>query len=384
MRLNGAALNTRSLNAAQRLPVALAAEAALAVSPVFAATRVRLADGATPIVLAPELAPSAQRFGVAEFALAVEASMAQTVSRVGTGEAAIRFDGALFFAQTRYGSGDLEVTFEAKGDVGVAFGEGAAVIAPFEAELDGSRSRHGSGTAAIDVVLDFPASAIRRPAVSSATLLASLSAVLEPSHITGGGVRHIGMFGDLPVVLSMDEAGMNRQAHIGVLDVALVMASATGTLRKPTLAGAAANTVLLQAEFRTARHGAGTATTSVTASCDGAVFCRGTGDAPISVTAECTGQLLRKLQLGDVVVGVVAQVDFTRARAGDGAAVISISLTGGGAVVRRFSGEMVIEALSFSDAILNPDADDIAEQTFMRPASTRVLARPRTQREFTR
>lgn len=385
MRLNGATFNGRGINAAARVPVAMAGEApAAALSPLLDATRIRFGDGVVPLVFAGGLAASAHRFAVIEFDVGVSAALAQTVARSGTGAAVLALDGALFFAQTRYGSGELVVGLAARGDVGVQFGEGAVVMAPLELVLAGQRARTSGGAAAVALAMPFTASAIRRPQVSAAQLVATMSAQLEPSHITGGGVRYIGMFGEAPVVFSAVDAGMNRQAHIGTLQLASMDGSLLATTRRPTLAGNAETIVRLQADFQTTRRGQGVAVHTVLASCDGAVFVR--GDMPIvtAVVAELTPQLTRRIQLGEAVVGLLASGDFARKRTGEGAAVISIGLSGSGTRYRKLSGDLVIEALSFSDAVLNPDADDPAEHTFMRPAVVRVLARPFIQREFTR
>lgn len=384
MRLNGASLNARGVNASRRLPVAFSGDGVFAFVSDLTGTRTARGEGAAAVAFAPTFMASATRCGTGGAPLAFSGAMTPAVSRCGYGAAVLRLDGALYFARTVYAAGELTLALHAKGDVGVKFGEGAAVVRPLEAEFAGTRGRTGGGAGAIALGLDFTASAIRYPLVSGAQLVASLSAALDPSHITGGGVRYVGMFGEAPVTFSAVDAGMLRQAHIGTMDIALVAGSATGTVRRPTLAGAAAHTIGLQAEFATTRRGQGSAAVSVTAECDGAVFVRGDGAAPVVVAGQFTARATRHGSFDAAPIGISSEGAFVRLRTGSGAAVISIGLSGGGARRRTLSGAFVIEALTFGDGITNPDAEDIDSQVFARPALGREFVRPIIQKEFTR
>lgn len=381
MRLNGASLNGSS---ARRLPVALDGAAVLAVASELAPIRRVRMSGAAPIALAGEFQATARRYLVGEAPVTFDTALAQTVSRGASGTAVICLAASLYYVKQIHGYGTAVLSIDARGDVGVVFIDGQAVLTPLQVEMDGRRAHHGTGTAVVAVVGDFTASAIRRPQPAGATLLASMTAVLEPSHIDGGGVRHIGMFGDAPVSLQVEDAGMLRQALIGSLDMRMLAATGTLTVRRPTLASAAVKSITATGAFRADRRGDGAAVKTVVAQCDGEILVRGEGAATLRIVATGTGYAYRKSLAGAAEMAVRLEGDWAWSKVGGGTAVIEIGAALDGARRQFFSGPMVIQALDFGSGVINPYREDNDRQKYTRPGLPRELRRSAYQREYRR
>lgn len=386
MRLNGTGLNTLGLNAARRLSVKAEGTAAVGLAAEFLGQRTIHGQGLAPVALFDgDLTSRALRRGTADIPIVFDSHLAQQVARIGTGTVrAITLHGILHFARRQLGYGEIQIGFHARGDVGVVFGGGSAILAPLQAQLDGARVHHGKGSGAIEIVAALPPSAIRRPAVSNAEIVSKVYAQLEPSHINYEGIRYVGGFGELPIELQIADDGMKRQAYIGTMEMAFVAGQFVGTVKRPTLAGQAVHTIGLQEDFHARRSGQGSAPVSLVASMDGAVFVRGELLAPIVFTGKGTGSVKRPMVLGALPVTIHAFCELSRTHRGNGAAVLSIGMSGTGTTKHRGEGSMVIEALTFSDAVLNPDSHDIDSQVYMRPAIKRMYNRPMINRTFNR
>jgi len=385
MQLNGAAVNARGLNAVKRVPVPFAGDSAFSVVPALSGTRYVLGRGAAKVELDSSVLLRAQRFGVGSVVVQVVPAIAQTITRCGAGTARIVISGALYYQRVVYGTGELRLVFTARGDVGVKFGSGVAVFTPLEASLSGAKAQLGSGVARIGVHGEFRASAIRRGVTKPTRSFVAVQGALEPSHITEFGVRYVGGFGEALVELSVLDEGMLRQSHVGWLEITKLSASLAGITHRPTLAGKAIHTVNLSGTFLTRRQlKESLRMAEVFAECSGEVLVRGEGSLPIVFAPRFSGSVIRQGALAPAVLGIHTEGDFVRVKAGSGTAVISIGLTGEGHRGLAMQGKLVIEALTFSSAVVNPYAEDTNEETFVRKAQPREFARKSSKRLFVR
>lgn len=381
MRINGVALNGSS-----RRRVALSGAAVLALDPALQASRVVRLSGASGVVsLSGGFDAAAIRMAAGDALVSVQGAMGNTsVLRGASGDAVMRIGASLYYVKEVRADGEAVLSISARADVGVIFADGQAVIAPLEVALDAARSRQGGGFAVADVAGELFASAIRRPPPSGITLIESMSIELDPSHVDGGGVRHVGMFGDAPVSVVAQDAGMLRQSLVGSLDMSVMAGAGTLVVKRQSLAGQAVRTVTLESSFRAQRRGDGSAVTSVVAQFSGEVYVRGDGQAPIAVMASGAARVWRKGLAGDVVSSIALGGDWARKRVSGGSIVVEIGASLDGVRRRLFSGPMVIQALDFGSAVTNAFAEDIDEQQFVRPASAREFSRPSNQRDFVR
>lgn len=386
MQLNGSALNAAALNStsAVRAPVPFEGAAALAVEASAEAVRVARMSGAAAIHVGSEIQLSAQRWLRGDLVPAVHAGFDPSVYRSGAGAAVMRLGASLFYVKQIHGYGTAVLDVSARGDVGVVFIDGQAVLHPLTAEMDGLRAHCGAGDATVVVSAELAPSAIRRPTPAGALMISSMTAELDASHIDGGGVRHIGMYGDAPVAWLAEDGGMLRQSLIGSLDMSMLAGTGTLTVRRPTLAGSAEKRLTLSAEFFARRRGEGVATVTATAHLDGEIHVRGEGTANLRLIASGTGYAYRMTMAGDAPIDVRLKSDWVRKRTGGGAAVLGLIAEMGGVRRRFFSGSFAIEALNFGNAVINPYREDAVAQRFFRPAIVRDFTKAAFQREFRR
>ncbi|MCK2097520.1 hypothetical protein [Thauera aromatica] len=326
MQFNRGRFNAGSINGSgiPRIPVEFAGDASWGIAGELAAIRRGALAGTASVECLSAIAPSAQRFLVGGMELAPVAALVPSVYRSARGDATISVSGSLYYVKQLYGYGTAVVGLHLQGHVGVTFIEGESVLLPCAAELEGARVRHSAGTAEIILDGDFLASAIRRPQVSTIALLQSVGGLLEPSHYDQGGIRHVGMFGDLPVAFIAEDAGMLRQTLIGSLDMRMLSGTGALTIRRPTLAGDGVSTLGLSAAFQAIRQGEGASLISLVSACAGEIFVRGEGAAPLSLSALGAGSVHRKGMAG--VLPIVAQfsVNALRVKAGRGDMVLGL------------------------------------------------------------
>lgn len=383
MRLNGSALNSMRLNAsAARLPVGFAADAIGVVASVASGTRIPTMSG--DMVFSCEADFSASALRRSEFSLVVAgvSEFFPNVQRMGVGEGFLSVGASLYYSKLSLGFGSALVSVEFRGDVGIVFGDGEATFDPLELEVSVSRRRHGAGDAAAEIVAGGEASAVRRPA-AALELRCGLSGVLEPTHVTAGGVRYVGMFAEAPVTVLPEDAGMLRQAFLGSMDLLALAGAAEIRNIRTTLAGAAVAATVLAADFQVLRRAAADAVTEMVA--DSEFFClvEGEGQAAI-VSAPSFLASVQRFGGGVSETCVVVSFSGLRAKVSGGDAQVSCVYEMKGSRVRFFSGDAVIEALSFTSPVVNPYAEDDDEQTFNKPGMDRVFVRPAISREFLR
>ncbi|MBD9415928.1 hypothetical protein IB234_15300 [Pseudomonas sp. PDM16] len=381
MRLNGSALNRRRLNGGRRLPVLGSGQAVAQVLTSLAATRVVHGAGDSAVRLQGEFLASAIRHADGQWEHSLGAELAQTVVRNGVGHAVLEVGADLYYSRVVQGFGAALIELELQGHVGVVFIEGSAVIRPMQVELDGAKRVVGSGTAQTGLQGRLAASAIRRVTAAAAPI--RMEGGLEASHIDAGGVRHIGFAGAAPIALIAQDGGMIRQAFIGSLDFEL-QGVGRGSLIKPTLAGEAVTTLGMACDFHVKRRFEGSAAVRLLAEAAGAILVRGEGRAVLSLLAQATGYKRTFPQLAASITSIDTELDGARVALGQGSTRITLDMEATGVRRRLISGEAVIEVLAESDAYLNPNAEDPAEETFARPDVERAFSRPESVREWRR
>lgn len=384
MRLNGAPLNGAALNGRNRVRVALAGDATASITGALTPIRIRRGNASAPISIVGQLPAMAIRQGAGAVSVVYSAAISPSALRSAKGDAVVSLAASLFYTRTILGSGDAIIAFLADSSVGVVFGEGQAALLSVIAEATGLRKRFGAGVGTVSVVSDLAPSAIRRPATAEADLLAKLTAVLEPSHITSGGVRYVGAFGELPVILLAEDAGMLRQALLGSMDMEMLAATGTLTVIRSTLAGSAINTLTMEGTSYALRRGAGSAVSALIAQCTGEIMVRGDGQMILPILAIGSGTAYRPTLAGSFPVSLETACEFARGRVGRGDAIFSIAMSGEGVRKRTGEGDLIIQALEFGGGVINPFRDDNDRDEFRRPRQPREFRRPATTREFRR
>ena len=373
------------LNAsAARLPVGFAADAA-ACSLVSGmdGTRVQTLAGDMSVHISCEAFPSALRYGIFEALLGCSADFLSSVRRSATGFGVVSVASDLYYSKLSLGFGSALLSIDARGCVGVIFGDGQAVIDPFEISLLGTRKKRGSGDMLAEVFGSASPAAIRRPTPSSGLLNVNLVGILEPSHITSGGVRYVCLFADAPVTVLPADGGMLRQAFLGSMD--LVALSGTGfiTTIRPTLAGDAPAEVVLLADFQVIRRAEASSPVVLSAEVEPDCIVQGSGSAPVVVVGVFTGSVLRK-GAGSLELACAADLNGARTEPAAGDVVVSCHADLSALRLRMLDAEAVVDALSFASPVINPLADGLDDLTFTKPALERVFVRPAQAREFFR
>lgn len=343
MRLNGAALNRRPLGGAARLPVYGQADFSLGVTSGVTATRTQYGVAHAVLALVASFSPHVIRNGASACVLTLDPSLAQTVARSGTGEGVLGVDASLYYTRTMYGSGAAEIGIHWISDVGVVFIDGHAVMAPGVAVLDATRRVHSSGTGHVDLLGALAPSALRRSLAS--VIVGALDGQLEASHVNAQGQRYVGFGGAAASELAVEDAGMLRQSFIGSVDFE-IQATARGTSRKPTLAGARPFEIAVGADFRVSRRGQGTAALGLSAALRGEVHVRGSGAAPLVIQAAGTGYRQTFNALGASVVATALRMDGRRAVMLAGATPLVTEAGGVGARCRVGTGDWVLDVSS--------------------------------------
>lgn len=382
MRLNASALNQTTVNGGPaRLAVRGAGDAALALTAAVTATRITRIQGELAWELEVGLLARAERFGAGSVPIVLAADVEQTVSRGGRGAATLTFFADLYYTKQGYLTGSAVIELAAVAYIGIQFGGGAAVLWPAEASLALVRGRTGAGVGAMSLHAALEAQATRRTTLVAETFV--LSGDLDASHIDDLGQRYIGASGAAIVPVAAEDAGMLRQSFLGSLDFDIT-SSGSGSLEKPTLDGSAPIDILMAVDSTVQRFGVGEARLVLGAALAGEVLVPGAGDASFRLVASGTGYVLKRSLTGEADLSLVGQgegnvvVPF----AGEAPLTLGVTLTGSLAKVGFADAEIVL--FSASDAYLNPNAMDIEEQWFYRPAAVRDLARLAVQRDFLR
>lgn len=340
MRLNSSALNARPLNGASRLAVFGAAEAIAGFDASLEGLRTVRASGNAPVQVQADLLGGAQRFASLDAPIRVQAELAQTVYRSGRGAFTITHTGILYFERTVLGFGGAGIFLHAAGHVGVVFIDGEAQIWPLIAEADVARVRRSGATASMALMGDLSASAIRRGAAQAPNDLA-ITAELDPAHIREGA-RYL-TAGCAPVAeIHVTDQGMRRQTLLGSATVDF-RAIGAGRLSKPTLAGSAAQTLTLDADFRVYRRWAGSAVVQGATDLAGEVFVRGEGQALVKIIPVCTGYVYRRAASGAAASVLDAQISALRAKVGAASASIEVAASAIGTLRRTGRGKLVVE-----------------------------------------
>ena len=323
----------------------------------------------------------AERFAAGALPITLAADIAQTVSRGGRGAAVIEFAGDLYYAKQVFGYGTAIIEIGAVGYVGVKFMEGSVAILPAQAELSLTRAHLGDGIGQIALVAEFAPQATRRTTMIADTI--EVSGDLDASHVDQFGQRYISGSGAAPIPFVAVDAGMIRQAFLGSMDISLLGAG-SGSLEKPTLAGAAAIDLQMLMAPHVERRGDGSAVLQLAGGAEPDVFVPGDMQAVVRLVMLGTGYVYRRSLAGDVALALAAENDGTSVVAFSGTAETSILADADLRVYRVGHGVADILLFSASDAYLNPAAMDIEEQWFSRPAPVRDFSRPSAQREFLR
>lgn len=381
MRLNGSALNRRTLNAGRRLLVCGSGQAVTEVTAELSATRIVHGDGSAVQLFGGAFLASAIRNAAGSWVSVVNAELVQTVARSGSGQAVLSLTTDLFYSRTVLGFGTAVLEFELQGHVGVVFIDGQAILRPMQAELDAARRMMGQGAAVFGMEGALAPSAIRQSAGELAPL--ELTGTLEASHIDATGVRHIGFAGAAPLELEARDAGMLRQAFIGSLDFEL-QGSGSGSLIKPTLNGEAVLGLGMVGSFSAIRQISGAAVLQAKAEAEGAVIVRGEGKAVLSLLAYGTGYKRTYPGLDATIVSIGSELRGVRVARGAGSAVLDLVASCTAQRRRLGKGVAVIDLLGESDGYLNPSAADPTEETFSRLAIPREFSRLAIAREWRR
>ena len=386
MQLNGALLNSSTVNGSSVIRNPVQFSGSLSIEPVVDLGGVRQVffSSEAPIVPVASIEVYALRRGTGDVVLSPQITLSPSVYRRATGALAVSLDTALYYVKQVYGTGTAVLSLEVVSEVGVIYFTGSSVLVSVETELAANRKRKAEGVSQLSLEGALSASAIRRGATLTEIPGKVLLATLEPSHITGGGIRHIGMYGDLPVLFDIQDLGMLRQALIGSLDMGMMTGSAVFTTMRPTLQGH--GNISLQAVLSSyvIRKAEGSIVIPVTASGEGTVFTPGSGSASILTTLTGQGSVYRKSLSGFANVNVSIEGSWGILKRGEGSCLISFDSTLNGARKKRFSGSLIMEALNFGNAVKNPYGEDTSQFVFIKPEILRVFERGLNTREHTR
>jgi hypothetical protein len=370
-------------SSAARLPVGFAADAIGFVSSAMDGTRVPTMSGAMSVLLGGGFDASAMRRADFELVMTSFPDFAPNVQRMAVGAGVLTVGADLYYTKLSIGFGSALVSVEVYGDVGIVFGDGEASIDPLGLNLDVARRRHGSGDAVCAVDSYGEASAIRRPAVSSVPFDCGLIGVLEPTHITAGGVRYVGMFVDAALTVLPEDGGLIRQAFLGSMDLLALAGTADLRTIRPTLAGEAVSSVVMSADFQVERRATAAAVTELAAAVEFFCIVEGEGEAVVVCSPAFLGSVLRKGG-GVSEIVLLAALEGLRARLGDAEVELAFLPEMAASRFRLCDAGAVIDALSFASAVVNPYAEDDGEQNFNKPALDREFSRPASAREFFR
>jgi len=381
MRLNATALNRRRLNGGRRVPVLWGGRVLTGLMVGMKATRVTHGAGVAEHQLLGDFRASAIRNATGTWTHRIDADLAQTVARNGSGKAELSLSADLFYSRVVLGTGAAALELQLLGHVGVVFIDGQAIVRPMQAELNAAKRVQGAGVIPLGFGGELSPSAVRRVAAGAPTV--TLDGALEASHIDAQGVRHLGFSGAVPLQLAARDAGMVRQTFIGSLDFDL-QGIGSGALTKPTLAGAARLNLEVVGTFHVLRRTEGQALLGLGAIGEGAVLVQGEGRAVVALLASAAGYKRTYPGLQATVLSMIGRLDGTRVVGSGGACTSQLAAFGDGTRRRLGKGTAVLEVLGESDGYLNPDAEDPAEETFLRPALLRDFQRPATVREWRR
>lgn len=386
MQLNGALLNSSTINGSSviRNPVQFSGSLSIESVVDLGGVRQVFFSSEAPIAPAVSFEVFALRQGAGDILLSPQINLSPSVYRRAVGSLDLSLNTALYYVKNVYGAGSAELALELISEVGVIYFTGSSTLVSVETDLSANRKRIAEGVGQVALEGGLSASAIRRGATLTEVPGKVLLATLEPSHITGGGVRHIGMYGDLPVLFDIQDLGMVRQALIGSLDMGMMTGSAVFTTMRPTLQGH--GDISLQATLSSyvARRAEGSIVIPVTASGEGTVFTPGSGSASILTTLTGQGSVYRKSLSGIANVNVSIEGSWGILKRGEGSCLISFDSALTGARKKRFSGSLIMEALNFGNAVKNPYGEDTSQFVFIKPEILRVFERGLNTREHTR
>lgn len=382
--LNGAALNASRLNvwALGKKPVTFSGDAVGEVASVLAATRLASASGEAVALSAAEITISAQRWLAGSLLSTQQADIAVSMVRGGRGTGVIEVGGSLYYTRLILGSGGAEIQLVSISDVGVVYGEGAAISRHF-AEMSAGRLQLGSGDAISLTGGSLSPSAIRVPATAAIGAQIPLVAQLDSAHVTAGGVRYINGFSDAIAYLEIEDDGFRRQVFIGTLDlepIATGFATATRIGR-----GDASMLTSISLDTRTTRRAEGAAVLRGAADLGGDIIVRGDGAAVIRVVASLTGYVYRRGGVMEAISTVATHLAGVRARLGRASAPLVCIVQTDGSRARQGEGSFVLEINSESSAQdFNFAGMDDDDELFYRPAQQREFFRAASTREWRR
>ncbi len=389
MRLNSSGFNASTINAntPKRFSVSLEGVSVIGtqveITPI---RRMRFSGEAIGPTLSLASAVNVYRFlteGSVSFGIESTTNMAPSVYRIGRGSAVIEARTSLYYVKQIYGYGSAILAISSRGDVGVEFGNGNAVISDLiTVSLDGAKVKRFAGDMAVSSLLGMEASAIRRPSVHDASIRNIMLTELDPS-TTAGGIKYVGMFGNTIIAVTTEDTGMIRQAHIGSIDIPFLASVGTFTVKRSSLRGDAIITINTDMNgAHVIRNGYGVVNLLTLSEGDCEIKVHGDGTLRLSINASMKGYVRRFGLSGESDLSVSVELGGYKFVSFDGEVIESISTNGTFGIRRMGYGKAIIDALSFSSGVVNADREDIDSHVFYKPALDREFIKPAIEREF--
>jgi hypothetical protein len=388
MRLNSSGFNASAINAntPKRFSVSLEGVSVIGTQVEITPTRkMRFSGEAVGPTLSLSSAVNVYRFltGGIDFSIEPSVNMLPSVYRACRGDAIIKTGTSLYYVKQIYGYGSAILAISSKGDVGVEFGKGDAVISDLlTVSFDGAKVKRFAGDIAMSSSLSMTASAIRRPSVYEASIRNIVLTELDSS-ATIGGIKYVGMFGDTVIAITSEDAGMLRQASIGVIDIPTLVSVGALTVKRNSLRGDAIIDIGTDMNgAHVIRNGYGNVNLLTLSEGDCDIVVLGDGTVRISIDTEMTGYVYRFSLAGESNVSIDSGLNGYKFVPFDGEIINSLLATGTLGICRMGHGAAIIDALSFSSGVVNADREDIDSHVFYKSALDRELIKPAIEREF--
>lgn len=380
--LNGARLNTRSLNVGVRpIAVALAGDTISNILADGSFRRTHRASGEAVAAWDAQFIGGNMRFFEGAVHTTLITDFSSSVRRISWGEGVVNVAASLYYTRTINWTGAALTSILAVSDVGVVYGEGSSVMLPMAA-LDGTRAKVGFSDAIALTLGEFQASAIRRPLTSDNGAISPLAAALDSAHISGG-IRYIDGFADAYAYLDVVDAGMKRQVIIGSAELLFGSSASGRAVRNAT--GVGTMVTLTSGDFGAIRRAEGSGVIALGGDMQGLVLVPGDMPAIIHLNASMTGYVYRRTTLMQAITEAAVDLTLVRTKlgAGDAPLVALISLDGRRTAMGAGEAVAILNAESTATDYNFTGEDDEAE-VFFRPASTREFSRPAAIREWRR
>jgi hypothetical protein len=389
MRLNSSCFNAATINAGSNAKpiVNIEGDSIIEASAGMVATRTVSIDGdAIGPVINVSTATQVQRFlsaGAIDFCIAHTIEASPSVYRSGHGASIIQTDANLFYVKQVYGYGSAILAISSKGDVGVRFGGGEAIIDDLlTATLDGAKHKRFAGAATMRTIVDLFPSAIRRPSVDRASIDGVILSELDPSAVSGG-IKYVGMFGNTIIAVAAEDSGMLRQSFLGAVDIPTLMSAGTLTVNRPSLRGDAVINIVADMNGAMAiRNGHSVFSVLMLSEGECSIIVRGDGTAMLDINANLTGYMQKFALSGECGTNIEPELDGLRTVPIYGDTFTAVGVEGAGTILRAGSSECVIDTLSFSSGVVNADREDLDTHVFYKPGLTRELTKPTIEREL--